>query len=82
MWIETHPKINILVINAGMMRRVNASCEEEDWAETQNEIAINLEAPIHLMQLLTPHFLKQPQVIDIGGCRFAEESHYLTAGWV
>ena len=72
--IETHPNTNILVNNAGIMRRVNASCQEEDWAETQSEIVINLEAPIHLMQLLTPHFLKQPQVGDTRGCHFAEQS--------
>src|SRR5437868_10051173 len=29
--------------------------EQEDWSITHNEIAINLEAPIHLSRLLYPH---------------------------
>lgn len=63
-WLtENHPQLNVLINNAGIMRRLNAaSSTTEDWAETQKELAINLEAPIHLMQLLTPHFLKQPEV--------------------
>lgn len=61
--IENHPQLNVLINNAGIMRRLNAaSSTTEDWDETQKELAINLEAPIHLMQLLTPHFLKQPEV--------------------
>lgn len=60
--IETHPRINVLVSNAGIMRRKKAGSAPEDWTEKQQEIAINLEAPIHLMQLLTSHLLKQPEV--------------------
>ena len=64
-WLtEKFPDINILVNNAGIMRRVNASTQTDDWSETQKEIAINLEAPIHLIQLLTPHFRKQPEVLQ------------------
>ncbi len=60
--IQNFPALNMLVANAGIMRRVNPASESASWAEVQSELRINLEAPIHLMQLLTPHFLKQPEV--------------------
>lgn len=49
------------VNNAGLQRMV-ALKNETDWASRQQEIAINLEAPVHLATLLTPHFLKQKEV--------------------
>ncbi len=45
-----------------MVRRVTAPQETADWQLRQYEIAVNLEAPVHFMQMLTPHFLKQPEV--------------------
>jgi uncharacterized oxidoreductase len=48
------PKLNVLVNNAGIQRRVNL-CESEDWKDTQKEIAVNLEAPVHLSRLFIPH---------------------------
>ena len=53
---------DIVCLSAGMVRRVTAPVETDNWAERQLEIAINLEAPVHFMQMLTPHFLKQPEV--------------------
>ena len=44
------PNLNVLVNNAGIQRRVRLD-EREDWAATRQEIAINLEAPIHLSRL-------------------------------
>ena len=62
-WLkENFPKLNIFVANAGIMRRFNLASETESWKATQNEIRINLDSPIHFMYLLTPHFLKQPEV--------------------
>jgi len=52
---ERFPELNVLVNNAGIQRRINLS-ENEDWSETRSEIAINLEAPVHLSRLFIPHF--------------------------
>ncbi len=62
--VKEFPKLNVLVNNAGIMRSGPLS-KESDWATRQSEIAINIEAPVHLMQLLTPHFLKQKEAAFI-----------------
>jgi uncharacterized oxidoreductase len=54
------PQLNVLVNNAGIQRRLNPVAQQEDWQETQQEIAINLEAPIHLSHLFIPHLKQQP----------------------
>ncbi|WP_181307486.1 SDR family oxidoreductase [Rufibacter sp. XAAS-G3-1] len=54
------PGLNVLVNNAGIQRRVNLVDEQEAWGKTQQEIAINLEAPIHLCSLFVPHLREQP----------------------
>ncbi|KAK9866977.1 hypothetical protein WJX84_012151 [Apatococcus fuscideae] len=59
--LENFPKLNILVNNAGIQRRVTAAEETDDWSERALELKINIEAPVHLMHLLTPHFRKQPE---------------------
>ena len=48
------PDLNIVVNNAGIQRSIDLT-EQEDWTGTHLEIAINLEAPIHLTRLLYPH---------------------------
>ena len=58
-WAVTEfPRLNVLVNNAGIQRRVRITGPME-WAPTHEEIAINLEAPMHLASLLLPHLLKQ-----------------------
>jgi uncharacterized oxidoreductase len=52
------PKLNVLVNNAGIQRRIDLTASE-DWKETSSEIAINLEAPIHLSRLLFPQLSSQ-----------------------
>ena len=49
------PAINVLVNNAGIQRRVDLN-DLESWENTRSEIAINLEAPIHLSELFQQHF--------------------------
>jgi uncharacterized oxidoreductase len=59
-WVKAeHPETNVLVNNAGIQRRVRLT----DGAEAidTGEIAINLEAPIHLTALFLPHLLRQAQ---------------------
>ena len=64
-WIvESFQAVNVLLTNAGIMR-VGLLAKDTDWAERQSELAINIDAPVHLMQLLTPHLLKQPEAVII-----------------
>lgn len=45
-WVRSDfPQVNVLINNAGIQRRVQLANSQEDWTETQSEIAINLEAP-------------------------------------
>jgi uncharacterized oxidoreductase len=67
------PGLNILVNNAGIQRRVSLS-ENEKWRDTRQEIAINLEAPVHLTKLFIPHLLERenPVIVNISsGLAFA-----------
>lgn len=51
-----HPRLSLLVNNAGIQRRVRLA-QADDWEGTREEIAINLEAPIHLSSLFLPQLL-------------------------
>lgn len=52
------PHINVLLNNAGIQHRFKTT-EPQDWRQVQEEIAINLEAPIHLALLFLPHLTAQ-----------------------
>jgi len=54
------PRLNILVNNAGIQNRPKPITEPQDWAAHRREIAINLEAPMHLTMLFIPFLLRQP----------------------
>ena len=54
------PRLNVLVNNAGIQRRIDLK-EGDEWENTRSEIAINLEAPIHLTQLFLPQLVAQPR---------------------
>lgn len=56
------PKLNVLINNAGIQRKV-AMTKVEPWADVAQEIAINLEGPIHLSMLLTAHLQKQERAL-------------------
>lgn len=60
------PNLNVLVNNAGIQRRIKLA-ENEDWAETEKEIEINFDAPIHLSRLFIPHLLRRerPAIINV-----------------
>ncbi len=55
---ERHPEWNVLVNNAGIQRRISLP-ETEPFADVHLEIAINLEAPIHLSRLAARVFHKK-----------------------
>lgn len=60
------PELNVLINNAGIQRRVQLT-QSGPWEETQHELAINLEAPIHLSSLFISHLVnaKNPAIINI-----------------
>jgi uncharacterized oxidoreductase len=74
-WVTRElPELNVLVNNAGIQRRGVQLAETEDWEPIHEEIAINLEAPIHLARLFAAHMgrQKRPAIINItSGLAFA-----------
>jgi len=55
-WLAAeHPDLNVLVNNAGVQHWMNVT-DDDFYARTKQEIAINIEAPLHLTQL----FLRLP----------------------
>ena len=73
-WVTNEfPRLNVLVNNAGIQRRVQLP-EDLKWKPTHEEIAINLEAPVHLSALFIPHLKKQahPAIMNVtSGLSFA-----------
>jgi uncharacterized oxidoreductase len=58
-WVTAeHPALDVLVNNAGVQRRIRLD-EPEPWTETRQELAINLDAPIHLALALLPHLRRR-----------------------
>jgi uncharacterized oxidoreductase len=64
--VSEFPRLNVLVNNAGIQRRIQLDRPEE-WEDTESEIAINLEAPVHLSLLFIPHLLAQqrPAILNV-----------------
>jgi len=60
-WVTSaFPDLNVLVNNAGIQQRVQLKTDR-DWKTLHQELAINLDAPLHLTSLLLPHLLRQPR---------------------
>src|SRR5690349_2336381 len=55
---QRFPQLNVLINNAGIQRKLDLTTSEP-WEVTREELAINLEGPIHLTSLLLPHLLRQ-----------------------
>jgi len=55
---ESFPGLNMLVNNAGIQQWIELQ-QKPSWETLGKEVAINLEAPIHLSTLFIPHLLKQ-----------------------
>src|SRR5882672_6486482 len=81
-WVRREfPALNVLVNNAGIQRRIELPSiggaqpmSNDVWVQTQEEIAINFEAPIHLATLFVPHLLQQqrPAIMNVtSGLAFA-----------
>jgi len=63
--IAQFPKINVLINNAGIMRRENLLAQQHDLADSESIVATNLLAPIRLTAALLPHLLRQPRATVI-----------------
>jgi len=64
-WVaREHPRVNVLVNNAGIQRypKLDAATAD-DWPASEEEIAINFEAPVHLSMLFIPHLLTRPHPV-------------------
>lgn len=53
------PSFNVLINNACVQNDFPPLTKWQDWEKHRQEIAVNLEAPIHLAVLFIPHLLKQ-----------------------
>ncbi len=58
--VQAFPELNVLVNNAGIQQRMQFP-DAQGWDRVREEIATNLEAPIHLAMLLIPHLLQRPR---------------------
>ena len=54
---DVMPRINILINNAGIQRRVSLAADTSPWSERQAEIDTLLSGPVHLSHLLVPVIL-------------------------
>jgi uncharacterized oxidoreductase len=61
-WVKNEfPSLNILINNAGIQRHINLKNGLAALNGNQDEVAINLEAPIWLTLAFMPHLLARPQ---------------------
>ncbi|MDQ3292404.1 MAG: SDR family NAD(P)-dependent oxidoreductase, partial [Bacteroidota bacterium] len=74
-WVaQSFPDVNVLLNNAGIQNRHPLVGSSQPWSFHQAEIAINLEAPIHLAMLFIPHLQQKPKsyIINVtSGLAFA-----------
>ncbi|MCL6517239.1 SDR family NAD(P)-dependent oxidoreductase [Alicyclobacillus sp.] len=57
--VEAFPELNVVVNNAGIQQRAHVLHSPLTWAQMEQELAINLAAPMHLTQLLLPHLTRR-----------------------
>ncbi len=55
-----YPALNVLINNAGIMRVENLQAQQDDLADSESIVAINLLGPIRLTAALLPVLRKQP----------------------
>ena len=59
------PDLNVFVNNAGIQNRPPAITQTQDWSKHEQEISINLEAPMHLSMLFAALLTKQKKAAII-----------------
>jgi uncharacterized oxidoreductase len=63
--VAEFPAINVLINNAGIMRRENLLSQQPNLADAEAIVATNLLGPIRLTAALLPHLQRQPQATII-----------------
>lgn len=58
--IKDHPDLNILINNAGIMRKINLQDPGADLEDITREVDINLSGPIRMVKQFLPHLKAQP----------------------
>ena len=61
--VQEFPDMNVLLNNAGIQQRIHLKEQKLVWKDYKLELAINLEAPIHLSQLFIPHLMQQSRPV-------------------
>lgn len=65
-WIvKNHRNFNILINNAGIQKQIDFKKGTIDLQDEENEININLQAPVHLSALFIPHLMAQKEAAII-----------------
>jgi uncharacterized oxidoreductase len=59
--VDRFPQLNVLVNNAGVQRDIDLTHGVEEFLAGDNEIRVNLEAPVILSALLIPLLVRNPQ---------------------
>lgn len=57
--ISEFPQLNILINNAGIMRKINLHDKETDLTDISREVETNLNGPIRMVKQFLPHLKKQ-----------------------
>ena len=58
-WVtKEHPNLNVLINNAGIQRDIDFSKGPGELTSGESEIAVNLDAPVHLCALFAPFLSK------------------------
>lgn len=58
---KNHGSFNILINNAGVQKEINFKKGTTGLRDEENEIDINLKAPVHLSAMFIPHLMKQKE---------------------
>jgi uncharacterized oxidoreductase len=63
--LKHYPALNVLINNAGIMRREDLQAPDETLADAEAMVATNLLAPLRLTAALLPHLMQQPSATVI-----------------
>lgn len=63
--VSNFGSLNILVNNAGIQREIDFKKGTVDLMSGENEIEINLQAPVHLSAVFIPHLMKQKEAVIV-----------------
>jgi len=65
--VKNYKHLNILINNAGIQKEIDFKKGTTDLLSGENEIEINLEAPVHLSALFIPHLMekKESAIVNI-----------------